>query len=254
MNRPKTDSELQLMRESGRMLATVLDLMESSTVPGITAKELATRAAEELKSLGGKPAFLGVSGGSGIPPFPDVICISTNEEVQHSIPSSRIINTGDVVNFDFGVDYKGMITDAGRTIGVGEISLDAQRLLKGTKKALYSGLKQVKAGASIYNISGAIEDVLREHKLGIVLELVGHGVGHALHEAPEIPNYRVRESKYVLRENQTIAIEPIATLGSGRIEFASDQWTIISADNTLSAQFEHTVRVTKDGHEILTSL
>ena len=254
MSKPKTDNELQLMRESGRMLATILDLMESSTTPGITAKELADLAAKELKAMGGSPAFLGVDGGPGVKQFPDVICISVNEEVQHGIPGNRVINDGDVVNFDFGVNYKGMITDSGRTIAVGKISLDAQRLLTGTKKALYAGLKQVKDGASVYSISGAIEDVLRENKLGIVLELVGHGVGHELHEPPEIPNYRVQGSRYILRENQTVAIEPIATLGSGRIEIAPDQWTILSADNTLSAQFEHTIRVTKDGYEILTTL
>ena len=254
MSRPKTDSELQTMRESGRMLATVLNLMEDTACPGMTAKELANIAAKELNTLGGKPAFLGVDGGRGVPPFPDVICISINEEVQHGIPGDRVVKTGDVINFDFGVNYDGMITDAGRTVAIGDISTEAQRLLKGTKKALAAGLSQVKAGVQVYDISGAIEDVLREYSLGIVQELVGHGVGDLLHEDPEIPNYRTTGSRYTLRENETVAIEPIATLGSGRIIFAPDKWTILSADKTLSAQFEHTVRVTKDGCEILTSI
>ena len=234
------------------MLATVLDVLEETVAPGMMAQDLAAIAAKELKALGGQPAFLGVDGGPGVKPFPDVICISINEEVQHGIPGTRVVKNGDLVNFDFGVCYLGMITDSGRTIPVGDISIDAQRLLTGTKKALYAGLKQVKAGARVYDISGAIEDVLRENKLGIVLELVGHGVGHKLHEEPEIPNYRVGGHTYVLKENQTIAVEPITTLGSGRIKFGPDKWTILSADNTLSAQFEHTVRVTPSGYEILT--
>lgn len=246
MSKPKTQQELEDMRISGAMLGAVLDLMEAKVAIGATSKDMAALAAKELKSLGGKPTFLGYQG------FPDVICISISDEVQHGIPSSRAIVDGDVVNFDFGVTYNGMITDSGRTVGIGNISKDSERLLTGTKEALDTALKTIKAGIEVYEVSGAIEDVLRRYKLGIVLELVGHGVGHSLHEDPEIPNYRTRGLDYRFKENETVAIEPIATLGSGRVSFLKDGWTIISEDGSFSAQFEHTVRVTKEGCEILT--
>lgn len=234
------------------MLVAVLDGLVAQVAPGVKSKDLAAAAARELKALGGEPAFFGVRAHDSGPPFPDVICISINEEVQHSIPSARVLNAGDIVNFDFGVRYRGMITDAGLTVPVGQISPSTRHLLDSTKKALYSGLKQVKAGANVRDISSAIEQVLTEAGLGIVHELIGHGVGHTLHEKPDIPNYRAGAPDYVLRENQTIAIEPIATLGSGDIRLDADQWTILSADGALAAHFEHTIRVTGEGCEILT--
>ena len=252
-NRPKTEDELEAMREGGRMLATVLDLLVRHVEPGVRSKDLAALAAKELKSLGGEPAFLGVESGSG-PPFPDVVCISISEEVQHGIPSERILAEGDVVNFDFGVRHRGMVTDAGLTVPVGAIDDDARRLLDETRKALYAGLKVVRAGANVRDISAAIEKVLRRAGLGIVYELVGHGVGHRLHEDPEIPNYASAAPDYRLLENQTIAVEPIASLGSGAIRLSPDGWTLLSADDTLAAHFEHTVRVTAEGCEILTRL
>lgn len=252
MGRQKTPSDISAMREGGAMLAQVLALMKSSVEPGMTGKDLSYIAAKELKSLGGKPAFLGVDGGPGAGPFPDVICISISEEVQHGIPSDRLIIEGDVINFDFGVLHKGLITDSGLTVGVGKVSDDAKRLMEGTEKALMAGLSALKAGVTVNDVSGAVEDVLERYRLGIVLELVGHGVGDSLHESPEIPNYRTRGRQHVFKEGETVAIEPIATLGSGRIDFAEDGWTIISSDSTLSAQYEHTVVVTKSGCEILT--
>lgn len=247
----KTDAEIQAMRESGAMLTRVLDVMVANAKPGISGKELAAIAGKELKALGGEPAFLGVKGMRGYPDFPSVICISIAEEVQHGIPSERVLAEGDAVNFDFGVRYKGMITDAGRTVAVGQVTDDVQRLIDGASSALKAGLAQVKDGAYVDDISGAIEDVLEQHGLGIVLELVGHGVGHELHESPEIPNYRVNGRSYQLKAGQTIAIEPIATLGSGEIFIDTDGWTIISADGTQAAQQEHTVLVTKSGFEVL---
>lgn len=254
INRPKTEAELEAMREAGRMLATVLDLLVNNTKPGVKSKDLAKMAAAELKKLGGEPAFLGVKAHPRGVPFPDVVCISISEEVQHGIPSERILQEGDVVNYDFGVRHKGMITDSGLTVPVGQIDQSAQKLLDNTQKALYAGLKQVKAGANVQNISAAIEKVLKAANLGIVRELVGHGVGHSLHEDPEIPNHRAGAPNYILQENQTIAIEPIATLGSGDIYLSSDQWTLLSRDNSLAAHFEHTIRVTKNGYEILTKI
>ena len=255
INKPKTATEIDLMAQSGQMTATILQLMTKLAEPGISSRQLAQAAAKELKALGGKPAFLGVQGSPNQRPFPDIICISVSEEVQHSIPSDRVLVNGDVVNFDFGVNYQGWLSDSGLTVAVGDkVDPDSQRLLEGTKKALYAGLKRVKAGAKVRSISAAIESVLLNHDLGIVKELTGHGIGQTLHEDPEITNYVAGSSDYRLLENQTIAIEPIATLGSGKIRFSKDGWTIFSADNSLSAQFEHTVLVTKNGYRILTQL
>ena len=252
MSRVKTPQEIQAMKEGGAMLATVLAKVKAAAVPGISGKELSAIAAQELKALGGEPAFLGVPGGPGVPDFPDVLCVSISEEVQHGLPSDRVLVDGDIVNFDFGVKWKGLITDSGLTVAVGNVDKDGQRLLQGTEQALWDGLAEIRDGAHIRDVSSAIEDTLEDYGLGIVLELVGHGVGDHLHEEPEIPNYRIRGYDYVLKAGETIAVEPIATLGKGDIVFADDGWTILSKDGSYSAQFEHTVVVTETGYEILT--
>jgi len=244
----KAADEIAAMRKSGQMLAKVLQLMSKNTIVGITPKELAIMAGSEIKALGGRPETLGYQG------FPDVICISVNDQVQHTIPNSRPLQNGDVVNFDFVVRYMGMVTDAGITVGVGEISADAKRLIKGTREALFAGVDVVKDGCRVGDISSAIETVLSSHKLGIVRELVGHGVGHEMHEPPEIPNYGIKGTGPTLRAGMTIAIEPISTLGGDGIVGDPDGWTIWTSDKSWSAQFEHTVLVTKTGAEILTAI
>lgn len=248
---PKTDTELAAMRESGRMLATVLQAIAGMVKPGMTPKDVSVFAARELEKLGGKPAFKGFEG------YPDIICISTNNEVQHSIPNDHVFKTGDIVNFDFGVNVDGMVTDAGISVCIGGLATadkDARRLLEGTEQALYAGIDQVREGARVGDISAAIQAVLEEYKLGIVRELVGHGVGHSLHEDPEIPNYGRAGTGPTLKAGMTIAIEPITTLGSPRIFQAHDGWTLLTQDGSRSAQFEHTVLVTKTGAEILTQI
>jgi methionyl aminopeptidase len=231
------------------MLATVLGLMRQECASGKTPKQMSALAAKELKKLGGEPAFLGFYG------YPDVMCISVNDQVQHSIPNDKPFESGDVVNFDFGVRYKGMITDAGITVCVdNKTTDDTKRLIKGTELALYEGLKAVRQGRHIGDISSAVERVLRKHRLGIVRELVGHGVGHDLHEDPEIPNYGRAGTGQILKAGMTIAVEPIATLGSPAIMEEPDGWTLKTVDGSWSAQFEHTVLVTSNGCEILTSL
>lgn len=243
----KTESDIAAMRESGRMLATVLETLRAQAKAGMTPKDASAIARRELKALGGDPAFLGYYG------FPDVICISVNEQVQHGIPGDRPFARGDVVNFDFGVRYKGMITDAGITVCIGNaFTPDTKRLLQGTERALHDGLSVVRAGARVGDISAAIERTLRKHKLGIVRELVGHGVGYELHEDPEIPNYGRAGAGPMLKAGMTIAIEPITTLGSPAIVEAPDHWTLFTLDGTWAAQFEHTVLVTATGCEILT--
>jgi methionyl aminopeptidase len=193
----------------------------------------------------------------GFEGYPDIICISTNNEVQHSIPNEHVFKDGDIVNFDFGVTYDGMVTDAGVSVSIGGLNkADAagKRLLEGTERALYAGLQQVKDGCRVGDISAAVEAVLRAHDLGIVRELVGHGVGHELHEDPEIPNYGRAGAGPILKAGMTIAIEPITTLGDYHIFQTRDGWTLLTQDGSRSAQFEHTALVTKDGCEILTQL
>lgn len=249
MIRLKTDTEIVALRESGRMLAVVLDIMRERTAVGRTPQEMAAIAKQELKALGGEPAFLGFHG------YPDVICISVNNQVQHAIPNTIPFAEGDVVNYDFGVRYEGMITDSGITVCVGgKLNRDTKRLLEGTERALYDGLKAVKAGAHVGDVSAAIERTLRKYKLGIVRELVGHGVGHELHEDPEIPNYGRAGRGQILKSGMTIAIEPITTLGDPAIFQARDGWTLLTRDGSWSAQFEHTVLVTPTGCDILTKV
>lgn len=246
---PKTEAEIVAMREAGAILAHVLEKIRREVKAGMTPKEVSALAGRETERLGGNPSFKGFEG------YPDIICISSNNEVQHSIPSDRPFKNGDIVNFDYGVTVRNMVTDAGTTVCIGgNPSKDDRRLLEGTEQALYAGLSQVREGAHVGDISAAIEEVLKEHKLGIVRELVGHGVGHELHEAPEIPNYGKAGVGPVLKAGMTIAIEPITTLGSHRIFQAHDGWTLLTVDGSKSAQFEHTVLVTKDGCEILTEL
>lgn len=249
---PKSPADIDAMRVSGKMLATILQIMREQAVAGITPKELAIIAASELKALGGTPSFLGYGPGN---PFPDVICISVNDQVQHCIPNNTPLEDGDAVNFDFGVTYNGLITDAGITVCVGgEPSSDVRRLLNGTEEALMSAIKVIKPGIKVGDISSTIEKVLKRNKLGIVRELVGHGVGHKLHEAPDIPNYGRAGTGPVLKAGMTIAVEPITTLGKPDIYEEKDGWTLRTWDGSWSAQFEHTILITETGCEILTKL
>lgn len=248
ITRVKSQDEIKAMRESGRMLATVLQLLQKNTKVGVTPKEMSQLAGKELNSLGGEPAFKNFMG------YPDIVCISVNDQVQHSIPTSIPLKEGDVVNYDFGVRYRGMITDSGITVGVGEVDDDSKRLIDGTYRALEAGIAQVCGGCKVGDISFAIEKVLKQHKLGIVEELVGHGVGHFLHEEPNIPNLGRKDSGPMLTSGLTIAIEPIATLGNPAIKTDADGWTLWTIDGSKSAQFEHTVLVTDSGAEILTKL
>lgn len=246
MNQIKTPDEITAIRESGHMLAAVLRYLEPRTVAGITTGELDRLAAAELKSLGGEPAFLGYEG------FPAVICISVNEEVVHGIPGKRVLAAGDIVGLDFGVTYRGMITDGAITVPVGAVSSEASRLMRATREALDLGIAEVRAGARLGDIAHAIELRLRADKLGVIEDLSGHGVGHEVHEDPLVLNYGPAGRGMRLKAGMTIAIEPMATLGTREIVQADDQWTILTADGSLGSQHEHTVLVLADGVEILT--
>ncbi len=246
--REKKPSEIAAMRESGRMLSTVLELLRHSAKPGMSTMDLNIIAEKELKSLGGKPAFLGYQG------FPAVLCVSINDEVVHGIPSKdKIIEDGDIVSLDFGVVFDSMITDAAISVIVGNPrSEEDVRLVKMTEKSLLDGINVIKDGVKVGDIAESIQKRLDSNKFGIVRDLVGHGVGHDLHEDPNIPNYGHRGQGPILRKNMTIAIEPMATLGGYEVKVGRDGWTILTGDGSRSAHFEHTVLITETGAEILT--
>jgi methionyl aminopeptidase len=246
----KTPKEIAAMRESGQILASVLQTLARQMEVGMSTKDLANIAAKELESLGGKPAFLGYQG------FPDVICISVNDEVVHGIPrKDHIINDGDIVGLDFGVLIGGMITDAAISVIAGKPKQKGHiQLLKDTENALNAGISVVKDQVRTGDIGYAVESSLAHRKYGIVEDLVGHGVGHMVHEDPNVPNYGRANTGPWLSKDMTIAIEPMVTLGTERVRVAKDNWTILTADGSWSAHFEHTVLITEKGAEILTTL
>lgn len=245
----KTKNEIENMRTGGRMLAEVLNLLVRQTHAGMTTLEVNELAEAHLKKLGGKPAFKGYQG------FPAGLCISVNDAVVHGIPGDYVLQDGDVVGLDFGVNYNGMITDAARTVIVGSSSNeDVKTLVETTQKALDAGIARVIAGCQTGDIAAAVQSVLEAQNLGIVRDLVGHGVGHQLHEDPNIPNFGQAGRGPILKAGMTIAIEPMATLGTHRVYQDRDNWTIRTYDGSLAAHFEDTVLITKDGYEILTRL
>lgn len=246
--RVKTAAEINAMRESGKMLGTVLKWLEPQVVVGRTTKELADLAGDELAKLGGKPAFLDYQG------FPDVICICLNDEVVHGIPGDRIIESGDIVSLDFGVSYQGMITDAAISIVMTGGTDKNLELVKDTKKALYAGIKACRNGCTTGDIGHSVEASLKSKEYGIVRDLVGHGVGHEVHEDPNIPNYGHKNTGDKLLSGMTIAIEPMVTLGGHGVFVDADGWTIKTRDRSLSAHFEHTILITDHGSEILTAV
>ncbi len=243
----KTKQEIENMRKSGRILGNILQQIIDYTKPGMSTKDLADFAKSELSKQGGKPVFLGYYS------FPDVLCVSVNDEVIHGIPrASHILKEGDIVSIDFGVNYEGMITDAARTFVVGNTNSAGKLLISKTEQALFAGISVVKNNTMIGDISAAVETILRNANLGIVRDYVGHGVGHELHEEPNIPNYGRKNTGAFLLEGMTIAIEPMATLGRDGVYTEADGWTVKTNDGSLAAHFEDTVLITKDGYEILT--
>ncbi len=246
----KSNAEIEAMRASGKMLATVLELLRNKIAAGMTTLELADIAAAELKSFGVVGPFLGYNG------FPSVLCVSINDEVVHGIPSSkRVVVEGDIVSLDFGVQYKGMITDAAISVIIGTPRSPRDKdLLRYTEASLQAGIAAVHANVRVGDIGEAVQKVLDKHHYGIVRDLVGHGVGHELHEDPNIPNYGRRGTGPFLQAGMTVAIEPMATLGTERVYLSDDDWTILTYDGSRAAHFEHTVLITDDGAEILTQL
>ncbi len=243
----KTNSEIELMKIAGKIVGDTHLLLEKSIKVGITTKELDRIAYDYIISQGAIPSFKGYGG------FPGSICASINEEVVHGIPGNRKLKDGDIISLDIGACYKGYHGDSAWTYVVGNVSEEKKYLMKHTEESLFVGLQQVKPGNRIGDIGYAICKYAEKYNLGVVKELVGHGVGNHLHEDPDIPNYGVKNTGPILKEGMCLAIEPMLNLGTADIYILEDDWTIITADNRPSAHYEHTVLVTKDGYTILTN-
>ncbi len=245
----KSEREIQLMRESCKILAKVYEELEKAIRPGVSTKELDTLAEKLIRSYGCVPNFLNYNG------FPGTICASVNEEVVHGIPSkNRVLKDGDIISIDCGCIYKGYHSDAARTYAVGNISQEVQQLMDVTKQAFFEGIKMAKAGNHLYDISNAIDDYVSPYGYGIVKDLVGHGIGTALHEDPQIPNFRQKRKGLLLQPGMTLAIEPMINMGTWEVEWLDDDWTVVSRDGLPSAHYENTILITDGEPEILTLL
>ncbi len=242
----KSKREIELLKEAGHIVFLTHQYLKPFIKAGITTKELDKLAEDFIISHDATPSFKGYEG------FPSTLCISINEEIVHGFPSNRKLKNGDVVSIDIGACYKGYHGDSAWTYAVGKFDSDKAYLMEHTEKALYEGIKQVKPGNHIGDIAHAIEEYAKLHHLGVVKELVGHGVGTSVHEDPEVPNYGEKGTGPRLRPGMVIAIEPMLTLGSPEVYVADNDWTVISEDGSCAAHYEHTVAVTEDGVLILT--
>ena len=243
----KSPREIELMREAGRLLAKVHDELAKIIRPGLSTKEIDRVCEEIIRSYGCIPNFLHYQG------YPASVCVSVNEEVVHGIPrESRIIQEGDIVSLDMGLIYQGYHSDAARTHAVGQISAEAQQLIDVTRQSFYEGIKMARAGMHLHDISNAIAGYVTPHGYGIVKALVGHGIGTRLHEDPQIPNFAQHKKGPKLRPGMTLAIEPMINMGTDEVKWLDDDWTVVSADHSLSAHYENKVLITEGDPEILT--
>jgi methionyl aminopeptidase len=259
----KTKKEIEILREGGKILAAVLDELKSKVVVGVTTGELEDLACTLIESHGGRPSFKGYNSGGGTP-FPSALCTSINNEVVHGpAHPSRVLRDGDIIGIDIGMEYPfrpgmaGFYTDMAVTVAVGKISRSAERLMMITKEALELGIAQVGPGKYLSDIAKAVEGHAKKHGYGVVKELVGHGVGYAVHEEPNVPNFWVNDGSMkdlMLKSGMVIAIEPMFNERGWRVKTASDRMTIVTADGGLSAHFEHTVAVTEEGCVVITDL
>ena len=242
----KSPREIELMREAGKIVGDTHKHLIPYLKPGITTKKIDDEARAYILSRGATPSCYHYDG------FPGNICISVNDEVVHGIPGKRKLQDGDIVTLDICACFKGYHGDSAWTYAVGEISEEKKYLMEHTEKSLFKGLEQVHPGAHIGDIGEAVQTYAESHNLGVVKELVGHGIGTNLHENPDVPNYGKRGTGPVLKEGMTIAVEPMINLGTADVYLEDDDWTVVTADNMPSAHFEHTILITKDGYEILT--
>lgn len=244
----KSKSEIEKMRLAGHIVAEVLQEVSQAARPGITTLELDALAERGIRSRGAIPAFKGYRG------FPNSLCVSVNDQVVHGIPSKRRLMEGDIIGLDLGAIWDGYYGDAAVTVPVGQISPASERLLVITKEALYAGINEVKSGKHLSDISHAIQTHAESQGYGVVRTFVGHGIGTALHEEPQVPNFGPPGRGPRLRVGMVLAIEPMVNIGDADVEILDDGWTVVTADGKWSAHFEHTVAITENGSEILTML
>lgn len=242
----KDKKEIQLMRESGRILGLILHELEKMIVPGATSLGIDTKAEELMKSYKVLPSFKGYRG------FPNVICASVNEQVVHGIPNNYKFNEGDLVTIDCGVIFENFHSDSAITKGAGTINATKQKFLITAEKALAKAIETARPGIRVRTISAVIQDTVEKNGYSVIRDLIGHGIGHRLHEDPAVPNFRDEDHGPILQTGMTIAIEPIIAMGDWKIKLMKDGWTYVTADGSLAAQVEHTIAITEKGCEILT--
>jgi methionyl aminopeptidase len=244
----KTPREIEIMREAGKIVALTRQELEKHIRPGITTKELDAIAEAVIRKHGAIPSFKGYNG------FPGSICASVNEELVHGIPGDRVLKEGDIISIDVGAQYNGYHADSAWTYPVGEIAEETKKLLEVTEKSLYIGLEEAKPGARLSNISHAIQTYVESHHFSIVREYVGHGIGQNLHEDPQIPHYGPPNKGPRLKPGMTLCIEPMVNAGSRYVKTLADNWTVVTVDGKMCANFEPTIAITENGYEILTTL
>jgi methionyl aminopeptidase len=241
------------MRRAGRIVGYTKARLREAIVPGVTTGELDSVAEEEITKHGAKPSFKGYMGVATVP-FPATICVSLNHEIVHGIPGSRVLVEGDIVSVDVGAVVDGFHADSAFTVGVGAIPEEARRLINATREALAQGIEQATDGARVGDISAAVQSYAEGLGYSVVRQYVGHGIGRALHEDPQVPNYGPPGRGALIRKGMTIAIEPMLNIGGWETRQLDDGWTVVTADGSLSAHFEHTIGITEDGAEVLTGI
>lgn len=241
----KSDSQIELMREAGKILRDTLNMLKEHVKVGVTTKELDKLAHDYIISRGAKPSFLGYGG------FPGSICASVNEQVVHGIPSNRKLVSGDIIGIDCGVIYKGWQSDAARTFAVGEISEKHKKLIEVTEQSFFEAMKVIREGARLGDIGAAVQNLAESNGFSVVRDLVGHGIGKDMHEDPQVPNYGKAGKGLRLKRNMTLAIEPMINEGTYEVSALDDGWTVVTDDDGYSAHYENTVLITEDGYEIL---
>ncbi|MGE0058185.1 MAG: type I methionyl aminopeptidase [Dehalococcoidia bacterium] len=244
----KSDQEVKIMREAGRVVGEVLIMLAEAAKPGVVVKDLDKLVRKEYARRGVTPTFLGY----GSPPYPATVCVSINDDLVHGIPGDRVIQEGDIVSIDLGATYKGFVGDSAITVGVGEITPEAQRLIDVTKESLWRGIRAARAGERLGVISNAIGTYIESEGYGVVRQYVGHGVGRKMHEEPNVPNYGPADRGPVLKKGMVLALEPMVTIGDYQTKVREDNWTVATLDGSLCAHFEHTIAITDGEAEVLT--
>jgi methionyl aminopeptidase len=244
----KSAEELAVMRQAGRIVGAVLEILSRQVKLGMKTKELDIIATREVERLGAKPSFKGYRG------FPAALCVSVNDEIVHGIPGERVLCEGDIVSLDFGAIYNGFQGDAAITVAVGKVTAEAKQLIEVTEGSLEAGIAAARPGATLGNISAAIQNYAESRGYSVVREYTGHGIGREMHEEPQIPNFGLPGTGPILKRGMTLALEPMVNVGDWRTRLGNDHWTVLTADGSLSAHFEHTIAITNAEPEVLTTV